>query len=230
MKLLDHYSILLLDMNDTFMFDGNRFGDTEDFHATYQALGGEALSKAAVNRLIRACYHGMMQDYRNPDCYNNFPSVREGLERYAKAPEAELSLLEQVFALHELGTVSGDYAAYLRQLSQTHRLALVSNLWAAKPYWIAEFKQSNIFDAFEHLVFSSDCRSIKPSAVLYQQALAGLAATAAEALFIGDSLRCDIEGANACGIATVWISSATETPACVDYVIPDLLQLDQLAL
>lgn len=233
MKVLDQYSVLLLDMNGTFMFDGDRFGEAENFYPVYCQLGGEALSEGEVNRLLRTCHTGMMQDYCNPSRYDDFPSVKEGLERYANACEADIPLLEQVFTRHELGTVTPDYAKCLRQLSQTHRLALVANIWATKSAWIDEFEQSGVLSAFEYLVFSSDCRSIKPSPVLYRQALQGLNALPKQALFIGDSLRCDIEGANALGITTVWInkagsSNASETPACVDYAISDLLRLDCL--
>lgn len=238
MRVLDQYSVLLLDLNGTFMFDGDRFRETENFYLVYCELGGETLSEAEVNRLIRACHAGMMQDYRNPACYDNFPSVREGLCRYANANEADLPLLEQVFTRHELGTVTLAYANYLRQLSQTHRLALVSNIWATKTAWIEEFERAGVLSAFECLIFSSDSRSIKPSPVLYQQALEALNALPAQALFVGDSLRCDIEGANAVGIATVWINAAginvtgsrpDPLPTCADYVISDLLHLDQLS-
>lgn len=241
MKVLDRYSVLLLDLNGTFMFDGDRFRETENFYPAYCELGGKTLSEAEVNRLIRACYTGMMQDYRNPACYDNFPSVQEGLCRYANASAADLPLLEQVFTHHELGTVTSAYADYLRQLSQTHRLALVSNIWATKTAWLEEFERAGISSAFECLIFSSDGHSIKPSPVLYQQSLEALNASPDQALFVGDSLRCDIEGANAVGIATVWINEAgvSQTgdktgsrpdalPTCVDYVISDLLHLDQL--
>jgi hypothetical protein len=96
-KFLDQFSVLLLDMNGTFMFGEDRFGSDEDFHATYRALGGTTLSPNQVCTAIRSCYEGMLHISRSPESFDDFPSLAEGLHRYASVPEAECSLLEKVF-------------------------------------------------------------------------------------------------------------------------------------
>jgi hypothetical protein len=101
--ILDKYSVLLLDMNGTFIFGEDRFGVTEDFYATYRAVGGERLNPSEVNRAIRDCYEGMLNLCKNPQHFDNFPSLAEGLQRYAFVPASELHLLETVFTMHELG-------------------------------------------------------------------------------------------------------------------------------
>ena len=42
-RFIDQFSVLLLDMNGTFMFGEDRFGEGEDFYRTYRALGGRRL-------------------------------------------------------------------------------------------------------------------------------------------------------------------------------------------
>ena len=74
--------------------------------------------------------------------------------------------------------------------------------------------------------FSSDSRSVKPSPALYREALRGVGAQPHEALFVGDSLDCDIEGAKRGGIATAWITSAPRQHESVDYVLSSLKEIE----
>ena len=49
-------------------------------------------------------------------------------------------------------------------------------------------------------------RSIKPSPALFRQALAALAVPPRSVVVVGDSLRCDVGGAAAAGLDSVWIN------------------------
>lgn len=226
MRLLERYSVLLLDMNGTFMFGEDRFGDNEDFYSTYRSLGGSRLTSVEVTAIIRDCYAGMGRDYADPQCYNDFPSLNAGLRRYTCAAERDLPLLARVFAQHELGTIPPWSATLLRRWSRTHRLALVANIWAPKQLWLEEFNRAGIADVFHAHVFSSDLRSIKPSPRLYDEALRGVGAQPHQALFVGDSLHYDIEGAKRAGIATAWITDAPGRHPSADYVLSSLRELD----
>jgi putative hydrolase of the HAD superfamily len=226
MRLIDGFKSLLFDMNGTFMFGEDRFGDGEDFHRTYLASGGNRLSAAEVTRFIRACNEGMSRDYEDSARYDDFPSLLEGFRRYARPPEEELPFLERTFELHELGSVSESSAVVLRRLAQTHRLALVANIWSRKQPWLAELQRAGIEKVFECTVFSSDSRSIKPSPRLYEKALRGVGARPEEALFIGDSLRCDMEGARNVGIATVWVTSRPILQPSVDHIVQSIRELE----
>lgn len=53
--ILDRFSVVLLDMNSTFMFDEDRFGPEHDYAATYRSFGGR-LPSGHVRRLVQACY------------------------------------------------------------------------------------------------------------------------------------------------------------------------------
>ena len=77
-KLLDGFSVHLLDMNGTFMFGQDRFGPDEDFHATYRALGGTALGSDQVRESIRGCHEGMLNFCKSPQ---NFSHNCAGIHR-----------------------------------------------------------------------------------------------------------------------------------------------------
>jgi FMN phosphatase YigB (HAD superfamily) len=227
MRLLEKFSVLLLDMNGTFMFGEDRFSHAEDFYQTYQLLGGTNLTYSEVTGHIRRCYDGMIARYRDPNYYDDFPSLREGLQLFAKPPESDLSLLECVFARHEIGFIPESYAKLLQRLGRTQRLGLVTNIWASKELWLEEFERVGIGDIFRSKIFSSDTRSIKPSPLLYRKALDEIGCHPDEALFIGDSLRADIEGAKTVGMTTVWITDRKdETHPCVDYAVSSLHDIE----
>jgi putative hydrolase of the HAD superfamily len=227
LNFLSRYRVILLDLNGTFMFGHDRLGTGEDFHSTYAGLGGTRLGPDEVRRAVLSCCGSLARDYENPDRCDDFPSVAEALA--AAAPglsEAELRLLEEVVALHELGSVPDEHAAFLRRLASSHRLGVVSNLWSLKGPWLAEFERAGIGGLFGSLVFSSDGRSMKPSPALFRRALAKLGADAGEAVFVGDSLRCDVRGAKATGLAAVWINPEGVSDEAADLVVSSLLDLD----
>jgi putative hydrolase of the HAD superfamily len=225
MPFLDQFSVLLLDMNGTFMFGEDRFGAEENFHATYRALGGGALSPELVNTGIRDCHAEILRHYQSPDCFDDFPSLAEALRQYAHFPESEIPRIEEVFTLHERGTVSQEYAVLLRRLSGTHQLGLLTNIWGRKEAWLAEFERAEISDVFACKVFSSDSRSIKPSAALFRKALKAFPADS-RVLFIGDSLERDVMPAKAMGMATAWIDAGGEPSPHADFVLPSLLAIE----
>jgi putative hydrolase of the HAD superfamily len=224
-RLLDHFSILLLDMNNTFMFDEDNFGPNEDFHATYSALGGSLLSEEQVQGSIRSCFDTMLDIYRSSKDFDDFPSVAETLRRENRIPDTELALLENVFAKHEQGKVPPAYAELLRRLSRTHQLGIVSNLWSRKEPWLAEFERIGIADIFTCAIFSSDSRSIKPSPALFKSALQFFSPDA-KVLFAGDNLERDIIPAKSLGLATAWLTTTENGSPYADYVWPDLLKIE----
>jgi hypothetical protein len=59
--MIDQFSTVLLDMNDTFMFGADRFGSDEDYSVIYRQLGG-TMEQSRVNKLIQAAY-----SYNGPD-------------------------------------------------------------------------------------------------------------------------------------------------------------------
>ena len=83
MALLDGFDVVLLDMNGTFMFGGDRLSDGEDFATTYRGVGGSSLTPGQVNAAIRACCEAMAVDYEEPARYDDFPRALDVLRRVA---------------------------------------------------------------------------------------------------------------------------------------------------
>lgn len=208
-SILDRYEALLLDMNGTFMFGEDRFGPDQDYHSTYRTLGGAQLTSDAVRRAVADCYARMGVVYEDPARADSFPQVREVLAESpacAGLPAAEVELIEGIIAWHELGRIPDDYAAALRRLAATHRLGVVANVWSRKSPWLGELRRAGVLDLFAVVVFSSDGPSMKPSPALFRQALAALPMPPPVVVFVGDSLRCDIGGASAAGLDSVWVN------------------------
>jgi HAD superfamily hydrolase (TIGR01549 family) len=212
----------------TFMFDGDRFSEAADYAATYRALGGSALKDAQVNALIAEVFRRMEEDYGNPSLYECFPSVSHYLESTISKSNLlsrEIELLDRVFAIYETGTIRDTYAEALRQLHRTHRLAVVSNIWCKGDLCLSEFRRAGVADLFEAVIFSSDHGINKPSPLLYLKPLEELGVERSKVVFVGDSLRYDIAGANATGMAAIWIC-ADESHDGQDVEGPDLVISD----
>ena len=231
-RFIDRFEIVLLDMGRTFMFDVDRFSDADDFGATYRHVGGKILSDVGVSRIISALFERLLSYSRNPAYYDRFPSVLhclQGLPEAKDLPEDELSLLQHVFALHEIGTVPDDYAKALCRLRESHRLAVLSDIWSKSDPYFDEFKRAGIRELFEVIVFSSDYGHIKPSRYLFAKALEALKVDPSRIVFVGDSLRRDIAGAKAVGLSAIWINAAgaevNDGVAKPDLVIQDLRDL-----
>jgi putative hydrolase of the HAD superfamily len=72
---------------------------------------------------------------------------------------------------------------------------------------IERFELANYFDA---LIVSGEVGVAKPDPAIFALALARLGVEAREALFVGDSPEYDMRGAEAAGIAFVWMNAYGE--------------------
>jgi HAD superfamily hydrolase (TIGR01509 family) len=229
---LSRFSTILLDVNSTFMFGEDRFGPHYDYSATYTDLGGSFLGSDSLRGIIDSVVGYLSPIYIDSSQGDSFPQVREVLARLPlsqRLPADEHGRVEQVIASQEVGQIPDAYAAALRVLSRSHRLGIVSNLWSSKDLWLKELSRAEILDIIEVLVFSSDGTSMKPSPRLFQKALDDLAISPTDAVFVGDSLRCDVAGASATGMATIWIDArglgAPANGPQPTWIVRDLLDL-----
>lgn len=95
----------------------------------------------------------------------------------------------------------------LEELAGRHRTAILTNISAV--HWpIAE--SYGIFERVERVFASHHMGAIKPDRDFFEMALAGLGATAAEAVFFDDN-RVNVEGARACGIESHLVRGLAET-------------------
>ena len=213
------HPVVLLDMNGTFVFGGDRFGPSEDYAATYRSLGGTAPG-VAVDAAVGAVYDYLDRRYTDAAFHEAFPNVADAL---GAVPEAggfsgrDLDLIARTFARHELGRVPPEYARALCWLAGRHRLGLVTDIWAGRELWIQELARAGVLDLFDARVFSSDGSSVKPSPEPFRRALRALGARASEAVVIGDSAHRDGGGALAAGLPFILVG-AEEHPDAIGRV------------
>ena len=228
MVLLSDCDVVLLDMNGTFMFGGDRFDDGQDYAATYKELGGQKLSDGAIQSLIAAAHAKLTALYSDPECLDCFPTVDEvlrGLRTPYRLADRDYHLLAETIVHHEIGHVPTAYASTLSWLADHFVIGLVTNLWSEKKAWLQELERAGVDRLFRTMVFSSDHSSIKPSPKLFQMALKNLEYDASRIVFVGDDLHRDMEGAKALGLRTLWISNGHQGSCGIDGIIPDLLCL-----
>lgn len=213
--MLDKFSAILLDLNDTFMFGADRFSSNEDYSVVYRQFGG-TLEPSRVNQLIQTAYDYLDVRYPDPQYYEAFPSLREAfisVKGCDPLSERDLELLVETFALHELGIVPPEYATAIHQLSRRFRLGLVIDIWAPKTRWIETLNQCGVLSVCESASFSSDYGIVKPSPHPFLKALEEMQINPQEAVMIGDSVRRDLGGAVAAGIDCILVGGAKHSSA-----------------
>lgn len=228
MRFLDQFDVVLLDMNGTFMFGHDRLGPEEDFHRTYQAVGGRRLDRLAVMAIMRATCDALQSAYDDPAHFDDFPTLREAFPQHGGAPPDQIEFLEQVFAQHELGSCPPEHASFLHRLARTHQVGVVSNICAPPSAVEARLREAGLDGVFTHTTFSSAARSIKPSPDIFRRALAAFGASS-RVLFVGDSLDRDIRPARSLALGTAWIAPPGAAAPEADVVIASLLDLEALA-
>jgi putative hydrolase of the HAD superfamily len=107
----------------------------------------------------------------------------------------------------------------LRSLHGRYKLGIVSN------YVIPEcvdklLKTYGLDGLFDVVVVSGAVNKRKPSPEIFNRALNALSVSAAETVFVGDTMDADIEGAKAVGMKTVYIKRREEKQA--ENLVPDV--------
>jgi FMN phosphatase YigB (HAD superfamily) len=209
---------LLLDMNSTFMFGEDSFGEAEDFSAYYFKIGGKR-SRNEINAIVRAVYEYLDACYLDEKYRENFPAVRAAICQVAgdTLEQDEVERIVDTFAFHELGYIPDEYVKALHALRQHFRLAAVIDIWSPKAVWLKEFERAGIAGLFSAVSFSSDHGMVKPSPKPFELVLNQLGITAREALVVGDSIRRDLGGATKAGIDCILIGNAEHPNARETY-------------
>jgi len=200
---------LLLDMNGTFMFGEDRFGDSEDFSVHYFKIGG-TLPQGEINRIVRAVYGYLDARYAEENYRHRFPSLDSAIREVTDKTlsEDEINKIVDTFAFHELGYIPNEYAAALHKLRQRFMLAAVIDIWAPKTAWLRAFEHAGISGLFSATSFSSDHGIVKPSPKPFDLVLGQLEMASSEAIVVGDSPRRDLGGAKSAGIDCILVGGA----------------------
>lgn len=100
-------------------------------------------------------------------------------------------------------------------------LVLLSNAQAC--YTIPELNSLDIASHFDHIILSSQEHIRKPSPDIFMRALNTEPVNAKHALMVGNDIRCDIEGATAAAIKSVYfhtaISPDSDLPRCPSAIL-----------
>lgn len=216
--MLNGKKAILLDMNGTFMFDEDRFGESEDFSRYYRETGGR-LPAQQINRIIRATYDYLDAKYPDEKFRHNFPSLRNAIKSVidVELDTDELAKIIDTFAFHELGLIPRAYADALHRLHKHFILAAVIDIWSPKAAWLATFERTGTAKLFSAMSFSSDHGMVKPSPKPFQLVLDKIGISITEAVVIGDSPRRDLGGALHAGIDCILVGGAEHPDALYSF-------------
>ncbi|MBD3175175.1 MAG: HAD-IA family hydrolase [Armatimonadia bacterium] len=112
-------------------------------------------------------------------------------------------------------TLDPEAPALLRELSRTHKVALVSNFDAAEPV-VRILEEQHLTPFFDVIAVSDAVGSKKPSPEIFHWTLERLGVEPEEAVHVGD-MEDDIDGARAAGIQPVLIERWDPGENPVDY-------------
>ncbi len=105
-KFVDQFDVLLLDMGETFMFDVDRFGVNDGLFKTYSEFGGKRLSEEDVHKILWSVFSELIAEGKNPENFENMPSVSSYIKRH---PSAKNLPLEEIELLLLVGVVDPQY-------------------------------------------------------------------------------------------------------------------------
>ena len=221
--------VLLLDMNGTFMFNEDRFGDGENYHTTFKRLGG-SLSANTVNSLIDRTITYLDRLYVEPSYRFSFPTLVDAAQHCAgeQIGSHDIARVADVIALHELGVVPPTYAAAIRQLARHFRLGLVADIWGSPTYWLGCLSQAGVLSSFQAVSFSSDIGCVKPAPDGFLRTMAACNGAADTTVVVGDSIRRDLGGANTARLPCILVGGAKHAAAAA--MFPDFIRFTQSML
>ena len=181
-------------------------------------LGG-LLSSTQVNAIIAEAHEFLAKRYVDENHFENFPSLHSSFMAVSqfKLTNDEVERLVEVFALHELGTISPTYAEALHTLSQRYKLAAVIDIWAPKAIGQKVFPQQGLQNYLIAWFSLSDQRMVKPSPKNFQLALSKLGLSPDQVIMVGDSARRDLGGAKRAGIECVLVGVERDPSAFMHF-------------
>lgn len=111
-----------------------------------------------------------------------------------------------------------------------YQIGLISNtIWPAELH-MEDLEQLGLLEYLDHLTFSGEIGIWKPNRQIFQHTLDALGVAPEHALFVGDSPREDIVGAQGAGMRAVWVRSGefplgdVQPDAIID-ALPELLPI-----
>lgn len=98
---------------------------------------------------------------------------------------------------------------FLTLRERGYLIGVLSNTMWPRTYHQEVFARDDLIGLIDAAVYSSELPIAKPHASAFQAILSALGVDAGEAVFVGDRLYDDIQGAQALGMRTIWIPHST---------------------
>lgn len=208
MAVLEGKRAVLFDMIDTLLwYDRRACQDHADlardaFEAVY---GGDAKALASFLEV----YHTVRERYARQAeiSLREVDFMARMQDTFAALSPAHLLSVDRFIGRYIEGYTSQlslpkGHRDVLDQMHALYRIALVTNF----QYWPAIYRLLDCFgliDLFDAVVISGEFGWRKPHPAIFHEGVKRLGVTAEEAVFVGDDLKVDIEGAAACGMDTI---------------------------
>ena len=199
-------------MSSTLLFDlDNTLVDRD-------AAMGRFAERWCVNEELRDAL--LVSDARGQGCRDSFAAL---LDQHIprKVPWTPGSI---AMTIASLVTPNEAVIAMLGRLGTRYRLGLVTNGGSASQH--EKLRRAQISELFSVICISGESGFPKPAPQMFRRALAELHCSPSDALFIGDSLVSDIQGAAARGIRTCWVDADRRRHPAADLVIGHVLELE----
>lgn len=222
---IENFGILLFDMGNTFMFGGDVFDNGQDYEATYRSLGGKSLTNKTLHELFYYIYGTLLNRSRDEKFIDDMLTVEQLIESdqyFSTYSDEEKILLEKTFAAHECGVVPESCRRTLEDLSKTHKLGLISNVWCKSVYFKEQLKYDGVYDLFDICIYSSDYKSVKPSKKLFNIATEHFGLLPDKMVYIGDNYKRDVVGSKNAGMKSILVNNSESSKITGD-IIPDCI-------
>ena len=219
------FPVLLFDMGDTFMFDCDRFSDGENYQQTYRSLGGKNLTQNRIAHSIMHIYNALLMIGRDEARYQSFPTLGDFISSDAYFQDFDIhdvEIINKLFALHECGEIPETSNSILTELSKSHELGLISNVWADSGIFKMKLKEAGLYDLFSTCIFSSEFGCIKPAPELFEKAADYFALPHHRLVYIGNNYKRDIVGAKSVGMNAILVNNGTASKITGD-IQPDYI-------
>jgi putative hydrolase of the HAD superfamily len=182
------------------------------------ALGRSAKASEFTARFVR----DKLPALRGPGATARLDYAAELRDLLGPLPDADLDrfLDAEHAAWRPARSLAAEAHALLESLrGRGLRLAIVANTWPEPPRLVRrELDELGVSPRVDTVVLSGEVGVRKPEPEIFERALTALGAAPAAALFVGDRLVDDVQGAAAAGLATVqalWFN-ADDAPAEVE--------------
>jgi HAD superfamily hydrolase (TIGR01549 family) len=202
----------------------------------------ERLGSAFEQSSFMGIYGGVLEEIaleRERDgieitCWERFVRTLARIEA-VRADEAEM-FAEELTRIHmnqvrAVTSAPPKRVEAVRRLAPHFRLGLLSNFDDAQ-CGRQVLADTGVAELFEAVIISAEVRLRKPDPRIFHRMLAMLELTPGEVLYVGDTPRDDVWGADRVGIPTVWISKGTmglpEGIPQPRFIINDLSELPSL--